>query len=138
MYRYDESGWPVVKIRFEEPTTMEDMEEYIARWERWLARGEPMGVLASYEGEQEKSSKEVRKLANRWQKENKDRIGEHCVGIAMCVKSSKLMALFRPIASRAMKKKMGCPGEVFGDEQEAEAWLKQRLAEANVAGRVER
>jgi hypothetical protein len=138
MYRYDESGWPVVKVRFEEPTTMEDMQEYIARWERWLGRGEPMGVLASYESEQEKSSKEVRKLANRWQKENRERIGERCVGIAMCVKSAKLMALFRPIASRAMKKRMGCPGEVFGDEREAEAWLRERLAEVTAGDRVGR
>jgi hypothetical protein len=138
VYSYDESGWPLVRVRFEEPTTMEDMREYIARWEGWLARGEPMGVIASYEGEQEKSSKEVRRLANRWQKESRERIGERCVGIAMCVKSSKLLAFYKPIASRAMKKKMGCPGAVFDGEREAEAWLRERLAEATVGERVGR
>lgn len=101
-----------------------------SHWERWLDRGEPMAVMMVYGGEeQEKLGKEVRKLSNQWHKENRDRIGQRCAGVAMVLRSSKLMAIYKPIVARATKKRMGCPGQVFDNREEARAWLEERLSE---------
>jgi hypothetical protein len=131
MYTFDESGWPVVRMEAAGDTGLADVEEYVRRWEGWLSGSEKLGVILIYgDEEQGKVEKSARKLSNRWHKENRERIGELCVGVAGVVKSSKLLALYKPIASRIMKKRMGCPGAVFDDEREAEAWLRERLAEA--------
>ena len=40
-----EETWPVVTIERSGPLQLAEMEAYIAAWERWLARSEPVGVL---------------------------------------------------------------------------------------------
>lgn len=111
MYRFDESGWPVVEIEASGTTTVADVEEYFARWESWLSRREPLGVVLRYRGEEQgKPDKEARRLSNRWHKENRELTGRYCAGVAAVVESSKLVAVYKPIASTVMRKMMGCPG----------------------------
>lgn len=135
MFRVDESEWPIVTMHFEgEPMDLEEMEEYISYWDKWFDLKEPMAVtmISQHEGK-EKAGKEVTELAKRWREENRERIGKYCVGIALVPRPSKLMAVFKvnkPIVGWVMKKRMGCPGQVFDDDKEARAWLEERMAEA--------
>lgn len=129
MYRFDESGWPVVEIEASGTTTVADVEEYFARWESWLSRREPLGVVLRYRGEEQgKPDKEARRLSNRWHKENRELTGRYCAGVAAVVESSKLVAVYKPIASTVMRKMMGCPGGVFSTYEEAVRWISERLA----------
>jgi hypothetical protein len=128
MYRFDETGWPMVKIRSEGPTSLDDVQDYFSRWEEWLAREERMGVMViQLDQEQQKPGKEVHKFSNGWHKENRERVGRYCAGFAGVMGSSKWLALYKPIAGRVAKKKFGCPGQVFATEGEAEAWLTELL-----------
>lgn len=133
MFRVDESAWPVLTMHFEgEPMDLEEMEEYISYWDKWFDRGEPMAVMmiSSHEGT-EKASKEVTELAKRWRAENRDLIGKYCAGIALVPRPSKLMAVFKvgkPVVGWVMKKRMGCPGQIFDREDEARSWLEERMS----------
>lgn len=135
MYTFDETGWPAVKMTSSGDTSLADVEEYVSRWESWLEKGERFGVLFVYADEERgKVERDAGKLSNRWHRENRERTGGLCVGAAGALKSSKLLALYRPVASRAMKKKLGCPGAVFDNEREARTWLEERLTEATSTG----
>lgn len=128
MYTFDETDWPTVRIAATGDTSLADMERYVARWETWLSREKPFGVMLNYQdGEHGKVEKDARRLSNRWHKENRERTGRLCVGIVGIVKSSKLLAFYKPIVSRAMKKTMGCPGKVCDSEGKARAWISDLL-----------
>lgn len=130
MYTFDETGWTAIEKSAAGDTSLADVEEYIARWESWLERGETFSVIVTYEDEEYgKVEKDARKLSNHWHKENRERVGEACAGIVGVVKSSKLLALYKPVVRRAMEKKMGCPGAVFDNETEARARLEECFTE---------
>lgn len=139
MYRFDETNWPIVRIAATCDTSVfDEEEEYTANWEAWLSREGPLGVLLAYEDEEHgQVEKDACRLSNRWHEENRERTGRLCAGIIGFVRSSKLLALYKPIASRAMQKVMDCPGKVCDSEEEARSWLSARLSEvaANEARR---
>lgn len=129
MLTITEETWPVVTIERDAPLQMSEMNLYIAAWERWLARNEPMGViLLTQEEKPEKAEKAVMKRSNEWHFANKIRVGQQCAGIAMVVKNSALLTFLKPLATRGTKKRMGCSGQIFTDEAEARAWLHNQLA----------
>lgn len=131
-FGFDDGDWPIVTVTARGVGTVEDTERYIARWEEWLSRaeanGKPFAVeMISLHGEQPRQNREARRLNDRWHKENRERVGRWCAGIATVVKSSRLLALFQPIAARYVKRTMGCPGRIFATREEARAWLDEML-----------
>lgn len=129
MFQSNEQEWPLVSLRNEGETSLEDMQHYIATWERWLERKEPFGVLLNQQGEVQKISKEVAALSNNWHKEHKEQIAQYCVGMAMITNSSRLLFLYKPIAGQMVQKRMGCPGKVFTTEDEAKVWAAQQVTQ---------
>nr|BBH86382.1 hypothetical protein KTC_11330 [Thermosporothrix sp. COM3] len=127
MYSFNEEQWPIVSIHNDGETTLADMEKHIAFWERCLARQEPFGVLLTQNGEAQQSSKEVRALSNQWRLANKPRIAQYCAGMAMVTTSSKMLALYKPIAAMIARKSMGCPGQIFTSKEQARSWLMQHI-----------
>jgi iron complex transport system substrate-binding protein len=136
-FGFDDKDWPIVTVTARGVGTVEDTEEYIARWEEWLDRAEASGrpfavEMISLHDEQPRQNREARKLNTRWHKENREHVAGCCAGIATVVKSSRLLALFQTIAAGYVKRTMGCPGSIFASRDEARTWLDERLRDARV------
>ncbi|MEM8532589.1 MAG: hypothetical protein AAGF95_17225 [Chloroflexota bacterium] len=136
MVRVDMSTWPIVLIEVDGLATLAAMEEYNTAMEKLLdyaeQQPEPFGMIylsqmTDADHEQHKREKAAQKLSNNWLKDNKARIAQQCVGIAMVTSATGMMKMMKPIAKLSMKRLMGAPGDVFFTQTEAESWMAERM-----------
>ncbi|MEM7125972.1 MAG: hypothetical protein AAF702_06580 [Chloroflexota bacterium] len=136
MVEIDITQWPTVYVEMNEIKTLPEMQEYVEKMNELLDYAEQQadkyGVIYLYQGAEQdpksfKREKEAQKLNNQWLKENKARVGEHCVAIAMVTPFKGMMKLMRPIARMSMKRMMGAPGDMFFNKEEAEKWMAEKL-----------
>ncbi|MEM7331123.1 MAG: hypothetical protein AAF490_03455 [Chloroflexota bacterium] len=136
MIKINKSEWPVVHIEVDGILTLPDMEEYTREMDSLLdfadGKREKYGIIYMTElGDDQanmKREKEAKRLSTQWLKANRERIGEHCVGIAMVMPNAgKMVKMMRPIAKRSMKRMMGAPGDMFFEQELAETWIKEQL-----------
>lgn len=130
MFEADEARWPLVVVRSTEwGSPSDNVDAYVALWERWLARGGRFGVLvAAGEARGEAPPPEVAERMRAWQEAARERIRGSCVGIAYVMPSPSVLAAHRPIVRRRSEISLGCPGDAFGSENEAASWLGERLS----------
>ncbi|MEO1163605.1 MAG: hypothetical protein AAFV98_07480 [Chloroflexota bacterium] len=140
MIKVDQSKYPIVYIEVDGLATLEAMQEYNDEMDTLLAYAETqpgkfrMIYINDMDDEaykQHKREKAAQKLSNDWLKQNKARIGECCVAIAMVTQVTGMMKMMRPIARRSMKRMMGAPGDIFFTLDEAEAWMNRLVIQAS-------
>ncbi|MEM8641050.1 MAG: ABC transporter ATP-binding protein [Cyanobacteria bacterium P01_G01_bin.54] len=139
MLTIDDSRWPIVSAHFQGMASSEEMAQFYARSEDWLARQERFCLIvqrddaedAEEEGKRSPAVKQMRKEGMAWLKAHKPQNSQYCAGVAMVPDSAKLVMLWGPIVGRMVQNMYGCPGRVFRSQTEAAAWAAQQL------GRVE-
>ncbi|MCU0494308.1 MAG: STAS/SEC14 domain-containing protein [Chloroflexaceae bacterium] len=128
MYQFDEQNWPLVVVRPTGSITLADMEHYAARLDAWLSRGEHFGLLVVVEGEEHgKHDKALTKFDNDMWKRLHEAMRTWCVGYAGVTAAAEMYERYKPLAPAAVRKRIGCAGEVFMTEDEARAWLRDKL-----------
>lgn len=126
MLTIDDSRWPLVSTRFRGLGTPEEMAQFYACFEEWLAKEEPFALVLQRDNaeaaeKQGKSpeAKQLRKEGIAWTKKHKPLISEYCAGVAMVPDSAKLIALWGPMVAKVTQNLYGCPGRVFSSLGEA-------------------
>lgn len=124
----------LIRMEVDALATLESMQAYLDAMESILLEHETFGLmfLSDMENDEiktQKRTKEASKLSNAWLKENRERIGKQCIGIAMVVKPTMMMRAMKPMASKTMKKMMGAQGDMFFERDQAETWMKSQLSQ---------
>ncbi|NEP61681.1 MAG: ABC transporter ATP-binding protein [Symploca sp. SIO2G7] len=135
MLTIDDSRWPIVSAHSQGIDAPEEMTQFYARFEAWLARQERFCVIlrrddaeaAEERGKRSPEAKQMRKEGIAWIKAHKPQTSQYCAGIAIVPDSAKLVTVWGPIASKVMQKMYGCPGGTFGSLADAEAWAAEQL-----------
>ncbi|MEH2412100.1 hypothetical protein [Nostoc sp.] len=63
----------------------------------------------------------------KWVRQNKLRIAERCLGIAVIHDSETLFEKWRPTAAKTIKNKFGSSGQVFSTFVDAERWIIEQI-----------
>lgn len=69
----------------------------------------------------------VARTFKSWVVEKRKRFGEDCVGYAMVSDDSKFVSFYKPLANKIISRMYNCPGALFGNKEEALAWVKDRM-----------
>lgn len=134
MYTIDESRAPLITLEFlgamDAATTQrlfDTLTEVLGR-----SSGRFAVMMTNNQGEH-KHERGVARIQQDWAKANRQRLSQDCVGMALVTQSSKYMRMFGPVVNQVISRMYGCPGKVFSDPNEAEAWLRERLASVEKA-----
>jgi hypothetical protein len=127
----NESNYPIVSIRFENASTLEDTEKYLSYFDKWLSLNQKFGLIldqstAQQQEDQVKSNsveiEAIHRLTVEWAKQNKDRITQFCFGMALVYDGDDLEKR-KKAAPKTIAGIFGCLGQVFASQVEAEQWL---------------
>jgi len=69
----------------------------------------------------------VARTFKSWIVAKRERFGQDCVGFAMVSADSKFVSFYKPLANKIISRMYNCPGALFGNEEEALAWVKDRM-----------
>lgn len=134
MLTIDDSRWPLVSTRFQGLGSSEEMVQFYAHFEEWLAKKEPFALVlqrddaeAAEKKGKTPESKQIRKEGIAWTKKHKPLISGYCAGVAMVPDSVKLIALWGPMVAKVTQNLYGCPGRVFSSLEEANIWAAEQL-----------
>ncbi|OYQ63502.1 hypothetical protein B9G53_16780 [Pseudanabaena sp. SR411] len=131
MITIDESNYPIVSVHFENSSTLADTEKYLAHFDKWLSFNQKFGLIldqstSQNQEDQVKSDPEeieaVHRLTVEWAKQNKDRITQFCLGMAIVYDGDDLEKR-KKAAPKTIAGIFGCLGQVFTSQGEAEQWL---------------
>lgn len=122
----DESLWPIVVHRTVGIPSELDVDAFIERADKILARAEPHVVIFD-NTHAARATPYMRKRAKEWLQRNNERMGESCLGTALVFKS----AAFRFVMSTVMLVVTHpVPHEVCGTMDEAYDWANRQLERA--------
>jgi hypothetical protein len=79
---------------------------------------------SSVEGQHERGAAKMQK---DWLKVHREQLEQYCVGLAMVTQSSRFIALYKLAAGQIIKRMYNCPGQMFTNLDEANAWLQNQL-----------
>jgi hypothetical protein len=129
MYKLDDSDFPIlVQSTDDTELTLDVLKQFETKLVSVIERGEPFGIIARVTSDTEaRSSKEVTKFSNDMFKRLKPDMARLCVGYAGVTHIGKWLKLYKPIANVAIRNRMGCDGAVFEHEDQARAWLADKL-----------
>ena len=130
MVTFNEEKWPIVYVYIDGITNFQDLQTYLTRFYIWLSREECFGIILKQnmaQQAQEKPPTEVRKLEIEWSRQNKPRIAQYCLGMAMVIDYMEMLQKWQPIASKAILNMFGCSGQVFGVIAPAEEWIANQM-----------
>ncbi len=78
-------------------------------------------------GHQHQHEPGVARTFKSWIVAKRERFGQDCVGYAMVSTDSKFVSFYKPLANKIISRMYNCPGALFGNEEEALAWVKARM-----------
>ncbi|QJD58252.1 hypothetical protein HG264_04660 [Pseudomonas sp. gcc21] len=122
-----QSGWPVVRIRFDGNISTEQFNDWLNEMSNMLAREQSFTVIAS-SSEQVQLPEGYRQLQAVWFKASKAALLAHCKGLARIAGSPDEL---NRLDSASMHKAWPFAYFVTMDEREALNWATQRLALCN-------
>ena len=135
MIAINESNYPIVSIHFRNVSTLEDTEKYLSYFDKWLSLNQKFGLILdqsnyrnqeSVQEDQVKSDsaeiEAVHRLTVEWAKQNKDRITQFCIGMALVYNGDDLEKR-KKATPKTITGIFGCSGQVFTSQGEAEQWL---------------
>ncbi|WP_103667728.1 hypothetical protein [Pseudanabaena sp. BC1403] len=135
MIDINESNYPIVSVHFENASTLEDTEKYLAHFDKWLSSNQKFGLILDQSTSQKQESAQVaevnhnpseieavHRLTVEWAKQNKDRIMQFCLGMAIVYDGDDLEKR-KKATPKTIAGIFGCLGQVFASQVEAEQWL---------------
>lgn len=154
-YIIDESMKPLYILHFHDHLNLEQIKQLFADVDKLLTPSGKFGVVTVYKvGEEEEDFDKdfdgdldkleddehhddhghkhehqpgVARMFKSWVVEKRKRFGEDCVGYAMVSDDNKFVSFYKPLANKIISRMYNCPGELFGNEEEAITWVKERL-----------
>lgn len=153
-YIIDESMKPLYILRFYENLSLEKLKQLFADVDRLLAHDGKFGVVTTYKmgdhdeefdkdftGDIDEDDHEddhdhkhkhkhepgVARSMKAWLVSIRARFAQDCVGFAMVSADSKFVSFYTPLANKIINRMYHCPGALFGNEDEAVAWVKERM-----------
>lgn len=135
MITINESNYPIVSVHFENASTLADTEKYLAYFDKWLSSNQKFGLILDQLTSQKQESAQVaevnhnpaeiesiHRLTVEWAKQNKDRITQFCLGMAIVYDGDDLEKRKKAVP-KTIAGIFGCLGQVFTSQVEAEQWL---------------
>lgn len=123
-------AYPLISVHFEQVVTLGDTEKYLAHFDNWLAHEHQFGIVVHQSNSQagDKAQVEaVHRLITQWAKQNKSKIAQFCVGMALVVDAAQNSENQRKTAPKTITAIYGCPGQVFTTQIEARQWVQQQM-----------
>lgn len=130
MITINETNYPIISVHFENVATLEDTEKYLSRFGNWLLHEHQFGIIIRQSNSQEKDTDQVaavHQLIVQWIKQNKSKIAQFCVGIALVIDTAETLENRRKTAPKTITAIYGCPGQVFETQTEAQQWIQQQM-----------
>ncbi|MGI9280128.1 MAG: hypothetical protein ACR2PX_10945 [Endozoicomonas sp.] len=121
-------GWPIVTVSFNRPASDDDANQWLLDLSELLAREQPFSLIIQAKPNSE-FSPEARKNLGLWFKENRENLGECCLGIARVVISEEEGDR---VVSDNMQKAMPFPMVACLDFDKARDWAIERLNQTTV------
>lgn len=125
-YSIDDSSFPIVIINVTGALSMEDTRSMYDAFDELLKRPDRFAI-AMVSNNEERGDPAAQKYMNGWIKQHRSQIGARCAGIAMVTHSSKFIAVYKLIAGQVIKRMYDCPGKLFTNMDEANAWLNGQI-----------
>ncbi len=153
-YLIDESMKPVYVLRFYEDLSLEKLKQLFADVDKLLSHDGKFGVVTTYKmdhddedfdkdfngdidedddddhedhGHKHKHEPGVARSMRSWLVGIRGRFAQDCVGFAMVSSDSKFVSFYTPLANKIISRMYHCPGALFGNEDDALAWVKARM-----------
>jgi hypothetical protein len=118
----DESGWPVIRVRWEDVVTEAMMNEFLSKMDGWLRRGERFALLLDSRGAKGLSP-EIRKRLIGHMKEHAA-LTERLLIQAIVLDNLIQRTVFYGINLIFPNP---FPSKIFADPNEARSWLEREL-----------
>lgn len=96
MITVNESNYPIVFVHFGNTATLADTEKYLSYFDKWLSSNQKFGLILDRSTSQQQESvqadpvnhnleeiESIHRLTVEWAKQNKDRITQFCLGMAI-------------------------------------------------------
>jgi hypothetical protein len=128
MIHIDEKHWPLIVFRFSGSVSLSQLEEYLARQDKMLARKQTMAALVLTENLKVWDSATMRRQAD-WMKANVAEVKKYNVGAALVIDSPLVRGMLKAVL---WMQPMPQPHHVTGSVEEALHWVLARLASQNV------
>jgi len=135
MITINESNYPIVAVHFGNTSTLDDTKKYLSSFDKWLTSKQKFGlILDQSTSHNQESTQEapinhdpeeieaVHRLTIEWAKQNKDRVTQFCLGMAIVYDGDDLEKR-KKAAPKTIAGIFGCLGQVFASQVEAEQWL---------------
>lgn len=126
-YTIDDSSHPLVIITVTGPLNLDDARSMTDTYEV-LLQNPSRFAIAMVSNNEEHGEEAGQKHMNAWIKTHRPLIGERCAGMAIVTQSTKFISVYKLIAGQVIRRIYNCPGKLFTDQGEAEAWLQEQLA----------
>ena len=149
-YTIDERMKPIYVLRFYENLSLEKLKQLFSDVDTLLAQGGKFGVVTTYkmDDHEEEFDKDftgdideddheddhghkhepgVARSMKAWLVSIRARFAQDCVGFAMVSSDRKFVSFYTPLANKIINRMYHCPGALFGNEDEAVAWVKERM-----------
>jgi len=133
MFHIDESQSPILVIYFDGPMSLEATHKLLVYLDQQLDAAVSFGLVMVSNNEAQ-HQKGAAKAQKQWLQANRSRMGATCRGIAVVTQSSKFITLYKPIANQMIQRMYHCPGRLFTDLGEAQAWLRGQLGQSTEVG----
>ncbi|WP_392535256.1 hypothetical protein [Nostoc sp. C117] len=113
-------------IQIGEEVTVQDTQNYLARFTHLVDHQERIGFAFQYLGAKPRKTKAGEKMESDWLRMHKKELEKYCLGIAMITSPSLESFLKRIILKGAGKRVFGCDCELFYNLDKAEEWFMIR------------
>lgn len=120
---FDESEFPLVRMRVYGATSDADLNERLSKLEGFLGRREKMALVFDSSGSQGLSAAQ-RKMWGDWLEKQDPFVRRYCVGCAIVVTSTFVRAVFTGVFWLWSPP---VPYAFFASPSEADAWARARL-----------
>lgn len=125
--------YPLVYVHFQGASTLENTQNFLARFDEWLLRQKSFSlILRQTEIENDSVPEEehtkVHRAIAQWAKQNKPRIANYCIGMAMVIDSTEAFEAEKNKIPKMINGMFGCSGKAFQTEDLAKAWLESLSA----------
>ncbi|VEP18294.1 conserved hypothetical protein [Hyella patelloides LEGE 07179] len=124
-----EEKYPIIYVHFKGAATLENTQNFLARFSEWLSRSESFSLILRQTSIEKESvpaeeSKKFHLAIAQWAKQNKPQIAQYCIGMAMVIDSPEALKEQQVKLPKTINSLFGCSGQAFATNTEAEEWIK--------------
>jgi hypothetical protein len=124
-FAVDRSTWPVVRVKFFDPPTDDEFEDYLSALDALYEEEEPFAIVFDAREAAYLPARYRRRQAE-WIRNNEEKIEAYLAGTAYVISSALLRTVLRGIFAL---QEQPAPYTVTDSIDDAHAWAKQKVAD---------